>query len=121
MDVIDHETFQNPFNRYDVNRDTKASTLDALVIINKMAQISNTGVKPVQEIGHEDTTRFFDVNGNGEITAVEALQVINFVGSQSTAASEELAQIRDFVKDDVDEKRRLLSEHHIDLMFALWD
>ncbi len=65
--------FQNPIQRFDVNRDLKISALDALGVINFLARIGDSNTLPASN----DEGRFPDVNGSRTATALDALQVIN--------------------------------------------
>lgn len=67
----------NPYNPHDTNRDGVITPSDALVIINQLPQ--NGGV--IATPGPDDALRNYypDVNGDNVMTALDALQVINFI------------------------------------------
>lgn len=79
-DDIDYDfgSSTNEVNPYDVNSDGSVTSLDALILINKL----NAGVTEA-EAGSRLRLRatvgdlFIDVNGDKKLTAVDALQVIN--------------------------------------------
>ncbi len=73
-------SWQNPINRFDVTDSDGINATDALVIINELANqtVHDPATSELFEI--TDTVGpppFYDVNGDGKITAVDALQVIN--------------------------------------------
>lgn len=55
------------------------SALDALIIINRLSRGGLPVSPPISKVGS-----FFDVSGDGNVTALDALQVINALARQST-------------------------------------
>ena len=69
-------TWRNPSLYVDVNNDGYVSSLDALLVINRLNAFG-AGVLPTV-----NTTGFFiDVNGDGYCSAIDALQVINYLNA----------------------------------------
>jgi hypothetical protein len=70
--------WQNPIIRCDVNGDGNVTSLDAIVVINKLNvdEFSEAG-GPLGERDPNSLEPWGDVNGDGWISAVDALQVIN--------------------------------------------
>lgn len=71
--------FQNPGQRFDVNRDLTVSALDALQIINLIGRNGGDIALPSTNEG----IRFPDVNGSNSVTSLDALQIINRLDSTS--------------------------------------
>ena len=65
--------FQNPAQRFDVNRDLRVSALDGLQIINFIGRNGFDFQLPASNGG----VNFPDVNGSGHVSSLDALQVIN--------------------------------------------
>jgi Ca2+-binding RTX toxin-like protein len=78
-------------NRFDTNRDGRVSALDALVVINAMAQEGfehldlSTPSRAIALLGGYQ----LDASGDGSISALDALQVINELSRQSVTATGE--------------------------------
>ncbi len=66
--------WQNLINQFDVNNNGEVTSLDALLIINRI------GVYGDFLPEENDTGVFYDVNGDGKLTSLDALQVINEAG-----------------------------------------
>ena len=83
--------FQNAADPLDIDDDEAITPRDALLIINELngRRISDpvTG-KILADPTLDPPTAFVDVNGDGFVTAGDAIQVINFLNSQSAAASQ---------------------------------
>ena len=82
--------WQNPTNKYDVNADGTVTSLDLIIVINRL--LANLG-GPIVVGGPLDTVPFYyvDVDGNGALGNLDALQLINHLnnptqGVQSAAA-----------------------------------
>jgi hypothetical protein len=73
---INEKPWQNMVNRFDVNNDGRVSSLDALVIINRLTSVGQ-GQLPAPN--GTNPPPFYDVNGDGMLTPLDALQVINFL------------------------------------------
>ncbi len=79
VDVLVNENpYHNEANPYDVDSSGSPTALDALIIINYMAQY---GPGPV---GQGDPAMGYDVNGDGDVTALDALLIINQLNNTST-------------------------------------
>lgn len=82
--------WQNPADRYDVNRDGIGATpLDALLVINELT----TPVSSDPDTGRLNTPRptnspYYDVNGDGFVSPLDALLVINQIPSSSNRAAQ---------------------------------
>jgi len=70
--------WQNPGNRLDVNGNGAVSTIDAILIINKLHANQTTLPAPPAV-----PPPYYDVNGNGRIDTGDAILVINFLKSQA--------------------------------------
>jgi hypothetical protein len=70
------------YGSLDVNRDGKVSSLDALVIINRLAeeQLFATSTTPQVADGLDPASMHYDVNKDDRVTALDALQIINQLG-----------------------------------------
>ncbi len=82
IEIHNDRLFQNPLNRFDVDRDGTVSARDALRIINELRRRINRNQPPQLEIPTNDgeISRFyFDVNGRNDLTALDALFVINAI------------------------------------------
>ncbi len=80
----------NPELRLDVSGDGKVSSLDALQVLNGLAETAAAG----EQIGIEDST---DVNGDGRTSALDALLIINYLAEVHEAS---LAAVVDWINDD---------------------
>ena len=91
--------WQNPENRFDVNDNGSVAPLDALLIINELNERSigdvDTGQLPIPPVTPkvpdptpqvEGSARYLDVNGDGYVSPVDALQVINALTPAAAAA-----------------------------------
>ncbi len=82
VEIHNDRLFQNPLNRFDVDRDGTVSARDALRLINELRRRINRNQPPQLEIPNNDgeISRFyFDVNGRNDLTALDALFVINAI------------------------------------------
>ncbi|WP_144059751.1 beta strand repeat-containing protein [Rhodopirellula sallentina] len=73
-------SLRNIFRPTDTTADGFITALDALVIINRLNEISGGGVVT----GVDANSYFFDVSGNGLVTELDALMVINRLNSDDT-------------------------------------
>ena len=81
IDLTTEKTWQNPVDRHDVNDLDGVSAIDALLIINELRRVTvhdpqdDSKLFPItDEVGPPP---YYDVTGDGRITALDALQVIN--------------------------------------------
>ncbi|TWU46402.1 Dockerin type I repeat protein [Rubripirellula reticaptiva] len=65
---------------YDVNRDGAVTSMDALLVVNRIAKIVATGE---QTSANSITRLATDVNADGETTALDALMIINQLARQT--------------------------------------
>lgn len=77
--------WQNPFNRFDVDKNGSVSALDALVTVNRLAVQSQSQL-PSLPVSSE--YKFYDVNGDGLATTRDALAVINWLARQRAGEGE---------------------------------
>lgn len=68
-DIVDMQNVEMP---EDVNADGQVTSLDALMVINRIRQERGGGSD-----NGEQVTMFRDVNGDGQVTSLDALRVIN--------------------------------------------
>ncbi len=76
VEVRNDRFFQNPLNRFDVDRNGTTQALDALRIISALGRLGGAPLRlPTNdsEIGNSN----FDVTGDNLVTALDALQVMN--------------------------------------------
>jgi hypothetical protein len=81
LDVLDHENWQNPKDKYDADNDGKVVPFDALYIVNELntpKHLATGGKLPMPFPGD---TYFYDVNGDGYCTPTDVLVVINFLNT----------------------------------------
>lgn len=89
---------QNHNHRFDVNADNDVTSLDALLVINRLNQAtSESDGNDALWLGNEDG--FFDTNGDYRITALDALLVVNHLGDRS-AEGENLVASTEFSSDE---------------------
>jgi hypothetical protein len=95
--------FRNPMRQFDVNDDGRTSPVDALIIINELNQVGPRMLDP-GDIGGDggsglqaagQFSPFIDTNGDGRLTAADALLIIN----KLNAAQGEQVSIRVEVTD----------------------
>jgi hypothetical protein len=89
--------YQNPTPglREDVNADGRITAIDALRVINFLDRRLLDGTSnsvPVSEIGSAPPD-FYDVSGNGAVSAQDALIVINRLGEINNASGESVASL----------------------------
>ena len=72
---LNHPDFQNPWLNVDVDNKGSLENLDALLIINDLKL--NHGNQPYTPQGPYSGTNYYDVNGDGLVSAIDALRVIN--------------------------------------------
>ncbi|MEP2310277.1 MAG: Ig-like domain-containing protein [Rhodopirellula bahusiensis] len=102
---------QNPVNFSDVNRNGEVTALDALLVINRLNEVSgNSGGEniPVTDadfgIGTNDGVNeqfYYDQSGDGFISSLDALRVINEINAQSqTGFGEPAGEATDLLVGD---------------------
>jgi cyclophilin family peptidyl-prolyl cis-trans isomerase len=69
-----HPDFQNPLLKVDVDNKGTLENLDALLVINDLKAHNN---QPYTPSGNYTGGNYYDVNGDGLVSAIDALQVIN--------------------------------------------
>ncbi|TWU33713.1 Ig-like domain-containing protein [Novipirellula artificiosorum] len=86
--VAQGEFIQNPALAPDVNGDNIVSPIDALIVINAMANAATGGAEGESILASK---YFYDVNGDQKLSPIDALQVINYLTAHKsipTASSE---------------------------------
>ena len=78
---------ENPLTFGDVNANGEVTSLDALLVINRLGRAQGQPSVPVAP--DDRGPNFFDVNGNMSITSLDALLVINNIGSNAPIISAE--------------------------------
>ncbi|MEM6364974.1 MAG: dockerin type I domain-containing protein, partial [Planctomycetota bacterium] len=75
----------NPIDRYDVNRDFRASVLDALAVINRLSHLNSQ-----DDLSNNDQSwaGYFDASGDGRVSPLDALVVINHLSRRNEPRSE---------------------------------
>ncbi|MDG2221378.1 MAG: dockerin type I domain-containing protein [Rubripirellula sp.] len=89
--------WQNPDDPTDVNDDKQTSAVDALQCINELmlGKVSGSNVDLPLPMPPLQPTPYLDVNGDGRITANDAIRVINrLIEQSSTTEGESIAAIR---------------------------
>ncbi len=76
VQVRNDRFFQNPLDRFDVDRSGTISAVDALRIINQIGRKGLGLIAPPTNDG-EINTNYFDVTGDNMLSALDALVVIN--------------------------------------------
>ncbi len=71
-------SWQNVYNRFDVNADTYVSPIDALLVIH---DLNDPGSRVL--VDPPDGPPFVDVNGDGTLSAIDALDVIRFLSGDA--------------------------------------
>jgi hypothetical protein len=89
--VVKANPWQNAGNPLDVNASGTITTLDALVIVNRLNLQGPAVLPPPGESIPTDNpptplfpSPFYDVNGDGRVTVLDALTVINFLNSRTS-------------------------------------
>jgi hypothetical protein len=92
---------QNPVNFSDVNRNGEVTALDALLVINRLNEVSGSSSGeniPVTDADYGigtnngvDEQFYYDQSGDGFISSLDALRVINEINAQSQAGFSEPA------------------------------
>jgi Dockerin type I domain/FG-GAP repeat/RTX calcium-binding nonapeptide repeat (4 copies) len=84
--------YQNPLDRYDVDRNGSVNPFDVLVVIN---DLNRNGVRtltlPQSENETPSTTFYVDVDGLGDANPFDVLQVINYLNRSSGGEGESKA------------------------------
>ena len=90
--VVKANPWQNAANPLDVNASGVITTLDALIIVNRLnlngpAVLPPPG-QPIDPGGPPafPSSLFYDVNGDGRVTVLDALSVINFLNARQSGA-----------------------------------
>lgn len=99
---LGNSPYQNQRNRYDVDMNQSVAPLDALRIIN---YLERKGPGPADPNSPDAFPGFMDVSGNGEITSLDALLVINEINrltSENSAQAESIvtAAVDDFLNEE---------------------
>lgn len=92
------DSWRNPLNPLDVNGDSRVSAIDALVVINSLNDGGARQLPPTPGYGipigggaviphSAERARYIDVNGDGRLSALDALSVINKI---NVAAGEQV-------------------------------
>lgn len=85
--VKTHASFQNPYNRLDINNTNNVNASDALFVINDLLTNGNRDL--IATFGSEGNRTYVDSNGDGKLNAQDVLLVVNallFGGSASQAS-----------------------------------
>ncbi|TWT93212.1 FG-GAP repeat protein [Stieleria varia] len=85
--------WQNPVNHFDVDGGGDVTSLDALMIVNRLAQQASSELPGSPEPNNGDL--FYDTNADGLATALDALNVINELAAQRARLSGELVEGHD--------------------------
>ncbi|WP_146531615.1 dockerin type I domain-containing protein [Novipirellula artificiosorum] len=87
--------WHNNFIATDVNDDLRVTSLDAIIVINKLNSSGNSqlpelapGVKPIA---------YYDTTGDNLVTTLDALTVINYIGRNSGAAETTQPRVIDVI------------------------
>ncbi|MEZ6090610.1 MAG: dockerin type I domain-containing protein, partial [Pirellulaceae bacterium] len=90
LELVNRNAWQNPFDRFDVNRSGNVSPLDALVILN---YLNSNGSKVRQPSDPPELLPFYyDSNGDDRIAPLDALVILNQLNRQSAQAGGEASQ-----------------------------
>ncbi|WP_419194557.1 peptidylprolyl isomerase [Novipirellula herctigrandis] len=90
-------SFHDPLDQYNVNRESGVTALDALEIINALNQYGDSIPVSVESPEFLLANYRYNVNGDDQITALDALQVINQLkGSDNDPPSGERIESYDF-------------------------
>jgi len=82
LHLVAGATWQNPLLAADVNRSGTVSALDPLLIINRLNDNAEGELPATQDAFDNDDGKFYyDVSGDGIVTALDALQAINYLNS----------------------------------------
>ena len=84
----------------DVNASGDDSALDALIIVNHIGVTQSGGQRLY------DTPVYLDVSGDGNVTTVDALQVINGLSRQAIAETENVAASLDWLSTGIAQDRQ---------------
>ena len=86
IQVSNGTIWQNPFDRFDVDRSGDVGTRDALVTINRLARQIDSTLPLLPESVDEF---FYDVNGDGTATPSDALAVVNRLAALAAGGESE--------------------------------
>ena len=85
--MANQKPWRNPDNPLDVDKSQSVFPLDALVIINRL---NSTGPRICRRRPRSQLTPpFYDCNGDNQVTALDALQVVNFLNGVSSVSAGE--------------------------------
>ncbi|WP_233148428.1 CARDB domain-containing protein [Rhodopirellula sp. MGV] len=76
----------DPLTRFDVSIDGEITTLDALLVINRLGRLQTSAAESESLGAFEAAQQIYDVNRDGFITPVDALQIINRLARQQATA-----------------------------------
>ena len=102
LNVVE-SNLENPINAFDVNASGTVTSLDALLIINKLSQAGGASSIPVDPDARGPN--FYDVNGDLQISSLDALLVINELAMQANNGGGEPEQIASTVEVGVNLNR----------------
>ncbi|WP_144060025.1 FG-GAP-like repeat-containing protein [Rhodopirellula sallentina] len=77
--------WQNPLLAPDVNRSGDVSALDPLLIINRLNNSGEGELPEFSSVSSAVDTYYYDVSGDGLVTALDALQTINYLNTMDLA------------------------------------
>ncbi|TWU31778.1 dockerin type I domain-containing protein [Novipirellula artificiosorum] len=86
LEIANTRPWQNPLDIYDVGYDGSVSAIDALRIINRLADPDSELPTPSQT--DNPFRYYYDVTGDNRVTALDALKVINRLAVHSNASPE---------------------------------
>lgn len=84
---IQRSAWQNPISRFDVNNDNIVTPVDALIVINRLNRIPDSGLNNTEK---SDLDHFIDVNGDMTVAPIDALMVINYLNRLSAGEGEQV-------------------------------
>ncbi len=85
--MANQKPWRNPDNPLDVDKSQSVFPLDALVIINRLNSTGPQDLPPPTT--SQLTPPFYDCNGDNQVTALDALQVVNFLNGVSSVSAGE--------------------------------
>ena len=93
--AIAENPWQNPTGRGDVNHDGEVTPLDALLVINHLAQFPAHALPQFVAAGEQLAERFWDVSGDEMVSPLDALHVINLLAAELNRAESESITLDD--------------------------
>ncbi len=92
VDIQSQNKWQNPLNKYDVNKNGATDPLDVLVLINRINASSGSQTLPEFDPAKPNDFQFMDVNGDGSLSPLDVLEVINAINGRNGNAEGESTQ-----------------------------